>query len=80
MTPRVMGLPLSLEPATVSIVGIILLHEVSPQTGWIAIIAVAGASIGATLNKTRKKSKLDIPKENARLCIEFRKADGLKLL
>jgi inner membrane transporter RhtA len=50
--PRVFGVLLSMEPAIAAVVGIVMLGEILPTSGWLAILAITVASIGATTAKT----------------------------
>ncbi|MET0136492.1 MAG: DMT family transporter [Kibdelosporangium sp.] len=48
MSPRVLAVMMSLEPAVAAIIGLVVLHETLQPPQWVAVLAVVAASAGAT--------------------------------
>jgi inner membrane transporter RhtA len=53
LSPAVFGVLLSTEPAVAALVGMIMLGEFLPATGWIALAVVSAAAFGASLTGRR---------------------------
>ncbi|WP_437613196.1 threonine/homoserine exporter RhtA [Erwinia sp. V71] len=56
---RTFGTMMSLEPAMAAMSGMLFLGEVLTLVQWLALLAIIGASIGATLTLRPKKTQLD---------------------
>lgn len=56
---RTFGTMMSLEPAMAALSGMLFLGEVLTLVQWLALLAIIGASIGATLTLRPKKTKIE---------------------
>ncbi len=60
---RTFGTMMSLEPAMAALSGMLFLGEVLTLVQWLALLAIIGASIGATLTLRPKKTKIEAVKD-----------------